>query len=246
MKKTFRLLLSVLLLVSISTPLLADTIRLKDGSVIRGQVIGFKDQQFTILIGGNARGRRGQTTIYVEDVESIEFDSTSGAPTATDDGTARNNPPSTRPSIPVNQPEATDRSVDTTPASSSTPTFFTIKVGVRADAANNGWTNSGLVVRKGQRLRISASGRVSLGRGRFSTPGGLANVSDNDKLMRNEATGALIAVIGDDNDDFIVIGPRREFVAQRDGVLFLGVNESDLTDNTGSYDIVIEAEASGR
>ncbi len=246
MKKTFRLLLSVLLLVSIATPLLADTIRLKDGSVIRGQVIGFKDQQFTILIGGNARGRRGQTTVYVEDVESIEFDSISGAPSATDEMTARNNPPSTRPSTPINQPETTDRSIDTSPASSSTPTFFTIKVGVRADAANNGWTNSGLVVRKGQRLRISASGRVSLGRGRFSTPGGLANINDADKLMRNEATGALIAVIGDDNDDFIVIGPRREFVAQRDGVLFLGVNEGDLTDNTGSYDIVIEAEASGR
>jgi hypothetical protein len=248
MKKTFRLLLSILLLVSISTPLLADTIRLKDGSVIRGQVIGFKDQQFTILIGGNARGRRGQTTVYVEDVESIDFDSTSGSPTATDDGTARNNaPPLSRPSTPVNQPEPIDRSTDTTPASSSsTPTFFTIKVAVRADAANNGWTNSGLVVRKGQRLRISASGRVSLGRGRFSTPGGVANVQDADKLMRNEATGALIAVIGDDNDDFILIGPRREFVAQRDGVLFLGVNEGDLTDNTGSYDIVIEAEASGR
>ncbi|HKG96465.1 MAG TPA: hypothetical protein VKA97_01545, partial [Pyrinomonadaceae bacterium] len=92
----------------------------------------------------------------------------------------------------------------------------------------------------------SASGRVSLGRGRFSTPGGLASIQDADKLMRNEATGALIAVIGDDNDDFILIGPRREFVAQRDGVLFLGVNEGDLADNTGSYDIVIEAEASGR
>ena len=129
---------------------------------------------------------------------------------------------------------------------SSTPTFFTIKVGVRADNANNGWTNSGLVVRKGQRLRISASGRVSLGKGRFSTPGGLNAIQDADKLMRNEATGALIAVIGDDNDDFILIGPRREFVAQRDGVLFLGVNEGDLADNTGSYDIVIEAEASGR
>src|SRR5678816_531102 len=74
MKKTFRLLLSVSLLLSLAAPLLADTIRLKDGSVIRGQVIGFKDQQFTILIGGNARGRRGQTTVYVEDVESIEFD----------------------------------------------------------------------------------------------------------------------------------------------------------------------------
>lgn len=250
MKKTFRLLLSTLLLVSISTPLLADTIRLKDGSVIRGQVIGFKDQQFTILIGGNARGRRGQTTVYVEDVESIEFDSNSGNTSGSstiDESTARNNPPPiSRPSGPVNQPD-NNRTTDTTPASSAAPpTFFTIKVGVRADNSNNGWTNSGLVVRKGQRLRISASGRVSLGRGRFSTPGGLNNIPDGDKLMRNEATGALIAVIGDDNDDFIVIGPRREFVAQRDGVLFLGVNEGDLTDNTGSYDIVIEAEASGR
>ena len=246
MKKTFRLLLSTLLLISLSTPLLADTIRLKDGSVIRGQVIGFKDQQFTILIGGNARGRRGQTTVYVEDVESIEFDSNSGNPSATDES-ARNNVPLSRPSTPSTQPDTDSRSIDTTPANSTpTPTFFTIKVGVRADNANNGWTNSGLVVRKGQRLRISASGRVSLGRGRFSQPGGLASIQDNDKLMRNEATGALIAVIGDDNDDFILIGPRREFVAQRDGVLFLGVNEGDLTDNTGSYDIVIEAEASGR
>src|ERR1041384_6307378 len=249
MKKTFHLLLSTLLLVSMSTPLLADTIRLKDGSVIRGQVIGFKDQQFTILIGGSARGRRGQTTVYVEDVESIEFDSNPGSASATDDGSARNIPQS-RPSIPNNQPNnqpdngTVDRTVDTVPASSSTPTFFTIKVGVRADNANNGWTNSGLVVRRGQRIRISASGRVSLGRGRFSGPGGDRMITDPDKLMRNEATGALIAAIG--NDDFILIGPRREFVAQRDGVLFLGVNEGDLADNTGSYDIVIEAEAVGR
>jgi len=247
MKKTFQLLLSTLLIVSVSTPLLADTIRLKDGSVIRGQVIGFKDQQFTILIGGSAKGRRGQTTVYVEDVESIEFDSSSGTSSATDDGTARSEPVS-RPSIPVNQPtnNVPDSRPINTSGSNSTPTFFTIKVGVKADNSNNGWTNSGLVVRKGQRLRISASGRVSLGRGRFSTPGGVPTIQDNDKLMRNEATGALIAVIGDDNDDFILIGPRREFVAQRDGVLFLGVNEGDLADNTGSYDIVIEAEASGR
>ena len=248
MKKTFRLLLSTLLLFALSTPLLADTIRLKDGSVIRGQVIGFKDQQFTILIGGGARGRRGQTVVYVEDVESIEFDASTGNSMASDGSSAENNPPVMRPSNPINQPDnsASDRGGSMQPAPSSTPTFFTIKVGVRADSANNGWTNSGLVVRKGQRLRISASGRVSLGRGRFSTPGGLSNIQDAEKLMRNEATGALIAVIGDDNDDFILIGPRRDFVAQRDGVLFLGVNEGDLTDNTGSYDIVIEAEASGR
>ena len=248
MRRTFRLLLALTLLLSTAAPLFADTIRLKDGSVIRGQVIGFKDQQFTILIGGNARGRRGQTTVYVEDVESIEFDANTSSGVNTEDLTAQNNPPAMRPS-PNNQPDnnigSNSRSIDP-PLTSGPPTFFTIKVGVRADSSNNGWTNSGLVVRKGQRLRISASGRVSLGRGRFSTPGGVGTIQDSDKLMRNEATGALIAVIGDDNDDFILIGPRREFVAQRDGVLFLGVNEGDLADNTGSYDIVIEAEAIGR
>lgn len=248
MRKTFRLLLALTLLLSTAAPLLADTIRLKDGSVIRGQVIGFKDQQFTILIGGSARGRRGQTTVYVEDVESIEFDAntSSSGGANTDEMTAQNNPPAMRPS-PNNQPDnnvGSNRTIDS--PNSAPPTFFTIKVGVRADSSNNGWTNSGLVVRKGQRLRITASGRVSLGRGRFSTPGGVAAIQDSDKLMRNEATGALIAVIGDDNDDFILIGPRREFVAQRDGVLFLGVNEGDLADNTGTYDIVIEAEAIGR
>lgn len=250
MRKTFRLLLALTLLLSTAAPLLADTIRLKDGSVIRGQVIGFKDQQFTILIGGNARGRRGQTTVYVEDVESIEFDGSTSSGARIEDSTAQNNPPPMRPNNPNNQPDNTisnnTRSSDPPLTSSAPPTFFTIKVGVRADNSNNGWTNSGLVVRKGQRLRISASGRVSLGRGRFSTPGGLTGLSDQDKLMRNEATGALIAVIGDDNDDFLLIGPRREFVAQRDGVLFLGVNEGDLADNTGTYDIVIEAEAIGR
>jgi hypothetical protein len=118
-------------------------------------------------------------------------------------------------------------------------------VRVRADNSSNGWTNSGLVVRRGQRLRISATGRVSLGNNRYSTPDGLANILDREKLMRTQPTGGLIAVIGDDNDDFIFVGSSRDFVAQRDGVLFLGVNEGNLSDNTGTFDVVIEAEAGG-
>jgi len=99
------------------------------------------------------------------------------------------------------------------------------------------------VVRRGQRLRINATGRVSLGQQRFSTPGGLPRINDEGKLMRNEPTGALIAVIGDDNDEFILVGANREFTATRDGVLFLGVNESNLGDNSGTFDVVVEAEA---
>ena len=251
MKTSLRALGLLALVVALFAPALADTIHLKDGNVIRGQVIGFRDQQFTVLVGSGAQGRRSRTLIYIEDVESIEFDSATTAAAAglaNDDAQPSSSPaPVYQPPRSTQQPPVNRVPPRTIPpsASGTSPTFFTIKVAVRADNTNNGWTNSGLVVRKGQRLRISSTGRVSLGGGRFSTPAGMTGSPDSEKLMRNEATGALIAVIGDDNDDFLLIGTRRDFVSQRDGVLFLGVNEGNLADNTGTYDVVIEAEAGG-
>src|ERR1044072_9472173 len=236
-----RLPLMVMVGLLMALPVLADTIRLKDGSVIRGQIVSFKNELFTILVGSGARGRKSRTTVYMEDVESIDLD---GAP-ADDSGNT-----SSAPSQPAYQPPANTRPTNqqTQPSTnpSSAPTFFPVNVRVRADNSSNGWTNSGLVVRRGQRLRISASGRVSLGANRYSTPDGVPNITDRAKLMRNQPTGGLLAVIGDDNDDFIFVGRGRDFVAQRDGVLFLGVNEGNLGDNTGTYDVVIEAEAGSR
>ena len=254
------------------TPALADTIRLKNGSVIRGTVVGFREEQFTVVMEPTSRGRRNQITVYVEDVESIEFDGAGGPSSAaadtntaapsTDTRTSSAPPPrtNTQGAEPRLQGGATNNTAGSSaprtntgsatqqPASSSSGQLFPVRVRVRADNAANGWTDSGLMVRKGQRLRISASGRVSLGQGRFSTPTGLARVLDNEKLMRDEPTGALIAVVGDDNDEFIFIGGGREFYAPRDGRLFLGVNEGNLADNTGTFDALIEAEpvASGR
>jgi hypothetical protein len=252
MKKVlFRSLLIVAVFVVASLPVLADTIRLKDGSVIRGRIVGFKNEQFTIIVGSGARGRQSRITVYMEDVESIDFDSAGNTSSVgPSDDTANNNQPSYQPppnTQPTNtQPTNTQPSYNppgpTTNTSSAPPTFFQINIRVRADNASNGWTNSGLVVRRGQRLRINAQGRVQLGNNRVATPDGLANVPDRDKLMRNQPTGGLIAVIGDDNDDFIFIGQRRDFVAQRDGVLFLGVNEGNLSDNSGLFEVVIEAE----
>jgi hypothetical protein len=250
-------LVALALIMCLSTPSFADTIRLKDGSVIRGQVVGFKDQQFTVLVGAGARGRRSTISLYMEDIESIEFDSTANAgasPVGNDDTgtTASAQPaPTPRPNPPprtnTTQSSTTSQTSGTVnpppPSSRNSPTFFQINARVRADNTSNGWNNTGLVVRRGQRLRVTATGRVSLGAGRASTPAGLPTLPDRDKLMRNEATGGIIAVIGDDNDDFIFIGRSRDFIAQRDGVLFLGVNEGNLADNTGAYDAVIEAEA---
>jgi len=50
-------------------------------------------------------------------------------------------------------------------------------------------------------------------------------------------------VIGADNDDFIFIGSSAEFVAARDGLLFLSVNEGNLSDNSGSYKAAIELQS---
>lgn len=266
---------------------LADTIRMKDGQVIRGQIVGFRDQQFTVLIGSGARGgRRSRVTLYMEDVESIEFDAAAGSETsAANDGgytppaeTTRTQPPTPRREEPrreepsreeprqqqqtgqrppvlggaetgspanggrANNGGSTSGAAQTPARGGGESAFFPVRVRVRADNTANGWTDSGLMVRRGQRLRISATGRVSLGEGRFSTPTGLPRVVDTEKLMRNEPTGTLIAVIGDDNDEFIAVGTNREFYAPRDGRLFLGVNEGRLEDNTGSYDALIEVE----
>ena len=238
MKKCFSCLFALALIFALVLPTLADTIKLKDGSVIRGQVVEFKDGQFTVLIGSGSKGRRSRTIVYVEDIDSIEFDA-AGSSVAANSDTSNTPEPVNQPA----RPTATPEPVYTNTQPAAPPTFFTIKVSVRADNTNNGWTNSGLVVRRGQRLRITSSGRVDLGKRGFSTPAGLPTSNDNDRLMRTDPTGGLIGVIGDDNDDFVFIGARHDFVAQRDGVLFLGVNEGDLTDNRGSYDVVIEAEA---
>jgi hypothetical protein len=271
--KVARPLAALALVLALGAPALADTIRMKDGQVIRGQIVAFRDQQFTVLIGSGSRGgRRSQITLYMEDVESIEFDNAAGAQTSNDGGDStapaetsraqappprRDDPPrqsgSSRPPALGNDSGAASNTgragTGSTPSNTQAPArgtgdspFFPVRVRVRADNAANGWTDSGLMVRRGQRLRISATGRISLGEGRFSTPTGLPRVVDTEKLMRNEPTGTLIAVIGDDNDEFIAVGANREFYAPRDGRLFLGVNEGKLDDNTGSYDALIEVE----
>src|SRR5437762_11517645 len=106
MKQIFlRSLMIVALALSLTLPALADTIRLKDGSVIRGQIVSFKNEQFTILVGGGSRGRKSQITVYMEDVESIDFDS-NGSSTAQDNGNSQTYQQPTNPTYqpPVNQP----------------------------------------------------------------------------------------------------------------------------------------------
>lgn len=272
----FRFVFSLSLIFSLSILTFADTIRLKDGSIIKGKITNFNGGKFTVAIGEGSRQR--QMSFSAEEIESISFDAPS-FPTSTpktsnqnigSSTTNENNPnqdkkiitvgENSRTSIPTVPPQIikTDNTVSNIPAQNSNTAQkpantsvpqssnqtaakpIELSVKVLADNTSNGWTNSGFVVRKGQKIRIAGDGRISLGSGRFTTPSGVASLPDNDKLMKAVATGALIAVIGDDNNDFIYVGAEREFTASRDGSLFLGVNEGNLNDNSGAYDVKIE------
>ncbi len=239
---------------SLSSAIFADTIRLKDGSRIKGKIVSFSGGKFTVAIGEGSR--RKELSFNASEVDSIEFDAepirieqaaarrTTPVPAPTPTAPTANNTADTDEDVIADDgtvasaPAPTPKTRPTAPNSNSRAIKFSVKV--LADNTSNGWTNSGWVVKKGQRIRIAGDGTVTLGRGRTSDASGIADLEDAEKLMPGVPTGALIAVIGDDNNDFIYIGAEREFTAARDGALFLGVNEGNLNDNSGSFNANIE------
>lgn len=259
-----RPMIAALIIAAVSSAALADTLRLKDGSIIKGRIVGFSGGTFTVLVGEGSRERR--LSFDAGEVDSIEFDA---APRTTVAATvpkveqkSENDPEFIETSTPA---KSVPRVITTDPVASSTsaakpkpdplppvrvmePSVRTgekpieISVKVLADNTANGWTNSGWVVKKGQRIRIIGDGTISLGSGVTTGPSGLYEREDPSKLLKSVPTGALIAVIGDDNNEFIYIGSERTFVASRDGALFLGVNEGNLNDNSGSFNVRIEIQ----
>jgi hypothetical protein len=216
----------------------ADTIYMKDGSVLRGTVVGYGDGQFTVLLSSGGQSR---AMLVGSEIDRIEFDGSTGRPSAysqpaptspapRNDGAYRDNSTDTGSSSSL--PAGNSGSYDVaTPGTSEVLREADVSVQAKVD-----WTPSQVRVRRGDRVSITASGSVQLdktGR-RSSSPDGV-NSPDRDKLLTSRPTGALIAVVGDDNDDFIYVGQRSEFTAARDGMLFLSVNEGDLSDNSGSY-----------
>ncbi len=264
MKMFTRYFFATLLVLTVSFAVSADTIRLKDGSIIKGKITGFSGGKFVVTVGEGERQR--VLSFDASEVESVEFDSVSdlgnrSASLPISDSSTRRTPPRVITTDSTRQPERTAQVPVTRPTPSATPspTVSTprvttptipastgsirpieLNVNVLADNTANGWTNTGWVVKRGQRIRISGSGEISLGNGKTSGASGLYDLEDSNKLMAAVPTGALVAVIGDDNNDFIYIGADREFTATRDGALFLGINEGNLDDNSGSFDVKIQ------
>src|SRR5262245_47416707 len=258
----------------------ADTIYLKNGSVIKGKVASYSDDQFVVMLNTGSDRQSSRAQIYSGDVARIEFDLSAGTsvgsgpsdagpgvagpPTRTVTVETPTRPEPAAPSTATNQPKdevpaaatpenppavATEKEHNQPPPTDPEPPAVRKLKGQVRNAtvdviAKRDWTSSGLIVRRGDTIRITASGTVTLdpNTGQTSGPEGI-DQPDPKKLMADRATGSLIAVIGADNDDFIFIGRAAEFTAARDGLLFLSVNEGTLSDNSGSFKAAIEVES---
>ncbi|HYO99918.1 MAG TPA: hypothetical protein VER76_06990 [Pyrinomonadaceae bacterium] len=112
----------------------------------------------------------------------------------------------------------------------------TVEVGLAPN-----WIDSGVDVRRGERVEVKASGTIVAGRSRI-TPGGLRSTDPTAPLPR-AAEGVLIGAIGNEPDSPIIeIGIGREFVADRDGRLYLTANRGTYSDARGAYSVQVRTE----
>jgi hypothetical protein len=106
--------------------------------------------------------------------------------------------------------------------------------------AHEPWTDTGISVRAGQMIYVSASGKVRWGPGRQDGPEGEHNSPRNgNRPIPSRPAGALIGRVGDGSNYFF-IGDSSDGIRVRDsGRLYLGVNDDFLQDNAGAFRVTV-------
>lgn len=105
--------------------------------------------------------------------------------------------------------------------------------------ANQAWTPTGITVRRGQRLTFQTTGQVqtSDNANDVADANGRQGALAANAQMPQVLTGALVGRIG--NGAPFAIGSQTNIVAPGSGVLFLGVNDGELGDNKGNFQVVV-------
>ena len=191
----------------------ADTIYLRDGRTIRGTVLGFINGRFVVRVSGQSSPNTGPAARE------------SGISTRSDAEIQYFRPTE------VERIEIEGRSLDEAKFDTRT-----VQVGL-----DSNWIDSGVDLRRNERVQISASGTILAGRSRI-TPDGLRTSDPNSPLPR-AGEGMLIGAVGSDRDSPILeLGSTREFTADRDGRLYLTANRSSYNDARGSFTVQIRHE----
>lgn len=194
----------------------ADTLVLRDGRRVQGQLIAVRDGVIEFEEQRGLFGREHQR-FDREDIVRIELDNAGN-------GRDQNND--------------RDRSRDQDSQGGGRPSGMRERE-VIVNAAQP-WTDTGVSVRPGQTVYFEASGRVRWGQGRQDGPAGERNSPRNPgRPIPNRPAGALIGRVGD-TDEFFYVGEETGPVRLRGGGrLALGVNDDYLQDNSGSFRVLV-------
>ena len=212
-----KILLALLITLAAVTAAAADTVYLRGGTSLRGTLLGFVNGRFAFQVNQTA----------TLPVRSDNRNTTTSQSTRT----VRIGEVIFLRARDIERLEIDGRSLDEARYQTQT-----IEV-----ALGPNWVDTGVDVRRGERIRIDATGTIYAGRTRI-TPAGLGTTDPSAPLPR-AAEGQLIGVIGNDFDAPIIeIGAGREFTTDRDGRLYLTVNRGAYQDARGAYNVRIRKE----
>ncbi len=203
-----------LLFLVLSVSLSADTLVMRNGERVQGQLVSVRDG---VVEFDAQRGLFGRDRVRVDlaEVTRIEFDRYRPARER-------------RPRSPREQQRA----------QSSRPG------GMRERSvvvnASEPWRDTGVVVRAGQTVYFEASGKVRWGPGRQDGPDGERNSPRNEaRPMPNRPAAALIGRVGESNDYFFIGDDTSAIRVRGNGRLYLGINDDYLRDNSGSFRVTV-------
>ena len=219
MKKLILVFMIMLGSVSIAA---ADTIYLRGGTSLRGNVLGFINGRFAIQLSANA-------TIPVNPAGNRNQSTSQGSNSSTRNVMAGE--------VIFLRPREIDRiEIDGRSLDDARYQTRTVEVALGAN-----WVDTGIDLRRGERVQIDASGTIYAGRSRI-TPAGL-NTTDPSSPLPRAAEGKLIGVVGTEyNAPIIEIGANQELIADRDGRLYLTVNRGNYTDARGAFSVRVRKE----
>ncbi|HTY64402.1 MAG TPA: hypothetical protein VMG30_19285 [Acidobacteriota bacterium] len=197
--------------------MLADTVYMRDGRSMQGRLVGFEDGYFILeLTKGN------QVKYLARDVSRVVLD----GPMPADDSRDRR------------FPRKDDSDKPSPPSSAGWENSLPFDVRLQDQ-----WIRSQVQVRKGQRVRVEATGFVTL-EGRYAVnPDGRPNSRIASLPMPDQNDGALIAVIGREDDaPQIMVGRKREFVADRNGMLYFTINHWETRNSGGAFRVTVSVD----
>jgi hypothetical protein len=200
------------ILLALPVSLQADTLYLRDGTRIQGELIAIRNGQIEFE---ERRGFGSGRTVRIDrdEVDRIDFENRYG-----------------------NNANNANNANNSNNATGGRPSGMRERQTVVN--ANTAWTDTGIDVRAGQTVFFEAQGRVRWGRDRQDGPAGERNSPSNpNRPMGNRNAAALIGKIG--NDMFFIGDDAGPIRIRSGGRLYLGVNDDVLTDNSGNFRVVV-------